>query len=307
MNDVIAVILATYNGEKFVRKQLDSLLSQTYQHYVIYIRDDSSTDGTVQIIKEYVDMYPKKIFFLKNRNNLGFLKTYELLLRDCSEEYIAFCDQDDIWNNDKIEKEYYALKEVESANPGLPVLVHSDLEMIDEEDRTICNSFFDYKMYIFSKKKDLGSILGPCGVMGNTILINKWLKMKILPFFDPLDYHDYYIAVVNEICGKRVTLKDRLVRYRIHSSNTSNNRIGFKKESKCRLPYRDSKRKYLIKYLLSKVDSDKDKHILLFFYSYLTKECPNICDFLSLLRFNLVKASLLYRFLLFFRFGKFLC
>ena len=301
-NPTIAVIIATYNGQKYISKQIDSILAQTYSNIVIYIRDDCSNDDTMNILARYKSQYGDKFIINKNKKNLGFIRNFELLLKEADKDYIAISDQDDIWKPDKLEKELKAMLKLEKDNPNLAILVHSNLEMIDSNDKLIHQSFFSKKGYNLSDKKDLGQILGPCGVMGNTILINKKLKNIVLPFSANIEFHDYYLAVMNEIHGKRITLNEPLVQYRIHQNNTSNNNILKTKNRYNGLPFLNTGKAMCLKSLNKDNIDAKDLSIINIFLNYL--ECKNSIFFyyFKLLSNNLVKSGFWYRFKLFFRF-----
>ncbi|HGG0708616.1 TPA: glycosyltransferase family 2 protein, partial [Campylobacter jejuni] len=244
MNDTIAVILATYNGEKYLKQQIESILDQTYKNIKIYIGDDCSKDGTIDIIRAYKNLYPDKITYYQNETNIGFVKNFEKLLQNTKEDYIAFSDQDDVWLPSKLEEQINKIKEIEKKS-NLPIMCHSDLIMIDENQKILCNSFFSFKKYKLKPEKDLGYILGPCGVMGNTMMINRALKGIILPFPERIDFHDYYIAVICELFGKRVTFYEPFVLYRIHQDNTSNSKLSIKKKKNTALPYLERKLDWL--------------------------------------------------------------
>lgn len=102
----VNILLATYNGSKYIKKQLDSLLAQSYPNVAIYIRDDGSTDDTISIIQDYIstNSSSKKIILLENHGiNLGCPASFYQILKECdAADYYAFCDQDDIWYPDKI-------------------------------------------------------------------------------------------------------------------------------------------------------------------------------------------------------------
>ncbi|EAK7272990.1 glycosyltransferase, partial [Campylobacter coli] len=126
MNNVVAVLLATYNGEKYLKEQIDSILNQTYKDIKIYIGDDCSKDSTIDIIKTYKDLYPDKIIYYQNNTNMGFIKNFEKLLQCCSENYMAFSDQDDIWLSNKLEEQMKEIAKMEK-KCNLPIMCHSDL------------------------------------------------------------------------------------------------------------------------------------------------------------------------------------
>ena len=100
---MISVAMATYNGEKFIREQLDSILAQTITDWELIVCDDVSTDSTIAILEEYANK-DGRIQIHKNKVNLGFKRNFEKAISLCSGDYIALCDQDDIWKHDKVEK-----------------------------------------------------------------------------------------------------------------------------------------------------------------------------------------------------------
>ncbi|MBR2149423.1 MAG: glycosyltransferase family 2 protein [Campylobacter sp.] len=303
LSPTIAVIMATYNGQQYLAKQIDSILTQTYFNIIIYIRDDCSSDATMDILKEYKYKYPDKFIINQNKNNLGFVKNFELLLSEADCDYIAISDQDDIWKPDKLEKELKAMIEVEKDNPNLAILIHSDLEMIDSDGNQIHKSFFKKKGYNLSNKKDLGQILGPCGVMGNTILMNKMLKNLVLPFTSNVEFHDYYLAVINEIYGKRIVLNEPLVEYRIHQSNTSKNNIQKQKLKKYTgLPFLNTGKAACLRSINKANINLNDMKIINTFLDYLDCKGLMFLYYFKLLNNNLVKTSFWYRFRLFFKF-----
>ncbi|EAI4070941.1 glycosyltransferase family 2 protein [Campylobacter jejuni] len=298
MNDNIAIILATYNGEKYLEEQIKSILNQTYKNIKIYIGDDNSKDSTMNIIKSYKSLYPDKITYYQNEVNIGFIKNFEKLLQITKEDYIALSDQDDIWLPNKLEEQIKAIKEMEKRD-NLPIMCHSNLIMIDENQKIICNSFFSFKKYKLKLEKDLGHILGPCGVMGNTMMINKIFKEKILPFPKNIDFHDYYIAIICELFGKRITLYKSFVLYRIHQNNASNSKLSIKKKKNMTLPYLERNLDWL-----NNIKQDikaNDLSVIDKFQCYIQNP-KKINHYLELIRYNLIKRSITYRIKLFFKF-----
>ncbi|MHB9334492.1 glycosyltransferase, partial [Fusobacterium polymorphum] len=104
MNPKIEILMATYNGEKYVGEQIDSIIHQTYKNWKLLIRDDNSTDKTLEILKEY-EKKDKRIKIIEDKKgNLGFVKNFEELLNNSKEDWVMFSDQDDYWLENKIEK-----------------------------------------------------------------------------------------------------------------------------------------------------------------------------------------------------------
>lgn len=213
----IDIILATYNGEKYLKEQLDSILNQTYTNFRLLISDDCSQDSTKEILKEYEKKDNRiKVFF--QEKNLGYVKNFEFLLTKVESSIYALSDQDDIWNKDKVEKSYNKLKE-ENAD-----LVFTDLEMIDEEGKTIKDSFNDYMKLSRKIEKTLNSYelayLYNC-ITGCTILAKTEMLKKILPIPKTSKHmiHDYWIAVITAVNGKVTYLKEPTIKYRQHREN----------------------------------------------------------------------------------------
>lgn len=128
MDKSVAVIVSTYNGEKYIREQLDSIIKQTYKNVDIYVRDDNSKDNTMQILKEYEK--EKKIIRLKTTKNLGYPEAFYEIMRNIGKyDYYAFSDQDDVWYEDKIER---AVKMLNKTNSKKPTLFFANYEVCDE-------------------------------------------------------------------------------------------------------------------------------------------------------------------------------
>src|SRR5450759_436506 len=126
-SELVSIVMATYNGEKYLRKQLDSILEQTYQHFELIVVDDASTDGTLSILAEYAAL-DDRIQVFPAEKNLGLVSNFERGLRLANGNFIAFSDQDDIFRKDKIKLLLSALKDHSSRD-----LAVSDLSLIDED------------------------------------------------------------------------------------------------------------------------------------------------------------------------------
>lgn len=305
----ISVVMATFNGETFLKQQIDSILKQTFKNFELIICDDKSQDRTVEIIETYMKAYDC-IKLYKNDVQLGIVKNFEKAIALAESQYIALSDQDDIWEYNKLEVLMKEIKNLEQLDSSIPLMVHSDLAMINEKDQMIRNSFFTFKQYDLKEGKNLSHIISRCGVMGNTILMNAHLKKCILPFPDDLDVHDYWIALVNELYGKRSTMFMPLVKYRIHKNNFSNSIDKFEKNTLKKtkqlfsmnfpLPYMNLGREKIVKLLLKDPKLSKnDREIIENFLLYLNFNTNRLSLFYILLKFDFVKKSFLYRLKLF--------
>lgn len=210
--DKIDILMATYNGEKYIEEQVLSLVNQTYSNWQLLIRDDGSTDKTLEIL-ERLEKADNRIKILRdNKKNLGFNGNFEKLMKNSNSNYLMFCDQDDIWDKEKVEKTYNVMLKFEKEFE--PILVHSDARIVDEK-LNIIEEFFVKKR---AKHKGLRTVLFSNCVQGCTIMINRYLKDKALPFITSMPY-DYYLALLAEMLGERVFMDESLMYYRQHVGN----------------------------------------------------------------------------------------
>lgn len=216
----IDILLSTYNGEKYLSFLLDSLLSQTYKDFKVVVRDDGSSDNTIQILEQYIDKYPDFIIQVdKSSSNIGVIKSFERLLKESMSQFVMFCDQDDVWFPDKIEKTFSKMKEYETQVYNLPILIHTDLCVVDSQMNVIANSFWKYSNINPSFLLDF-NYLGVCNsVTGCTVMVNKQAVQKALPFPDEVLMHDSWISLVVAKYGKIGFLNSPTIYYRQHESN----------------------------------------------------------------------------------------
>ena len=220
----VDILLATYNGEKYLKEQLDSILNQTYSNFRLLISDDCSTDNTKKILEEYRNN-DNRIELYYQKENLGVIKNFEFLLRKVENNYYMFADQDDIWKKYKIEK---SIKKIQDENCDL---VYSDLEVVDENLNTKYESYWKLKGFYRKIKKynNFESLYLNNFVTGCTIISKKELINKVLPLPNISKYvlHDYWLALIISQYGKISYIEEPLIKYRQHKSNN----IGSKKKS----------------------------------------------------------------------------
>lgn len=128
----IAILLAVYNGEKYLKEQVDSIIAQTNCDWTLYIRDDASTDTTREIIAAYCSRYPRIVAVSDELGNLGYNGNFSKLLELVEADYYMFCDADDYWLPEKVQASFDFLREKEQLYPGLPLLAHCDMINADE-------------------------------------------------------------------------------------------------------------------------------------------------------------------------------
>lgn len=220
----VDILLATYNGENYLREQLDSILNQTYTDFRLLISDDMSTDKTYEILEEYKQK-DKRITIFKQEKNTGVVSNFEFLLEQVENKYYAFSDQDDIWNKDKLER---SILKLENENADI---VFTDLEVVDNNKETIYKSYWELKEFKdkILKYNSFEALYLNNYVTGCTMLAKAETIKKCLPLPKTSKYvlHDYWISLIVSQSGKIIFLEEPTIKYRQHK----NNKIGSKKKS----------------------------------------------------------------------------
>jgi glycosyltransferase involved in cell wall biosynthesis len=218
---LISIAMCTYNGAKYLQQQVDSLLSQTVQHFEVIVVDDISTDGTWELLQD-IARKDQRFHIERNEKNLGPTKNFQRAMQQCRGEYIAPCDQDDIWEPQKLEKL---------------------LDVIGDHDMAYCNS-----AYIDSTGRPMGSSIAhelpmhrgkrPFDyiffntVSGHALLMRKDLLDISTPFPEKL-YYDWWLALCASMRNGVYYLDEALVQFRRHSNAHSN--LGLDRSAEQRL------------------------------------------------------------------------
>lgn len=214
----VTILLAVYNGEKYLDEQIKSLLNQTVNDIKVIIRDDGSTDNSARIIESYCKLYPDKVFCISGEATGSAKKNFAKLLECTDDDYIMFCDQDDIWLPSKIELTLEAMKKAEGDQVQIPVLVHTDLQVVDSNLNVISNSFFKYQQRK-PQNITLAQLLVENCVTGCTVMINRALKNRCAEIPDECLMHDWWLALVATLFGKVVCIEQPTIMYRQHNDN----------------------------------------------------------------------------------------
>ncbi len=228
---MIAVLLATYNGEKYLAEQLDSLLNQTLQNFVVCIHDDGSTDNTISVIERYVDLYPNKIKCIEGVPTGSSTKNFFYLLSKVEADYYMFCDQDDYWLPQKIEKSFQLARKLEQESEDEAVLVFSDIKVVDENKHVIDESFMHYNKLDPTKLGFNWLVVENCAP-GCTMLFNAKARNEALKYQnasnpEAIPYHDWWLAIVVSAKGNIAYIDTPLMLYRQHGTNV----VGAVKDS----------------------------------------------------------------------------
>ena len=234
----ISVALCTYNGEKYLSGQIDSILNQDFKYNLeIIICDDRSTDRTIEILKNYSNNYPDIFKIFINEKNLGSAKNFEKAISICDGDYIFLSDQDDIWHQDKVAK---IIQKFEK-NPKIDG-IFTNASLINKESQIYTNLTLWDSIYFLEnqlpKPVDFVDLILRNGniVTGATLCIKKQVKNIIFPF--PKDIlHDEWIAKILSLKGTLSYVNQNLISYRIHENQQVGvksineiNRIKHKKE-----------------------------------------------------------------------------
>ena len=219
----VAICMATYNGDRFLEEQIQSILEQTYQDWYLFIRDDGSTDDTDEIIRKYATAYPEKIIQIRDPTLVGgsakknFSAIVEWVKANYDFRYFMFADQDDVWLPDKIHKTFHILRQAEQRAGG-PVLVHTDLRVVDSTLQELGSSFFQY-MALNPDVRDLNHLLVQNNVTGCTMMWNRALNDLETLSDDAVAMHDWCLALTACCFGTIACLKEPTVLYRQHGGN----------------------------------------------------------------------------------------
>ncbi len=225
----VAVVMTTYNGEKYVGEQITSILSSSYQDFEIFIYDDGSKDQTLSILQEYERQYPEKIHVTQNEINLGVTANFLYALSRTTMDYIMFCDQDDVWNSNKIALTLKRMRHMEAQiGKDKPLAVFTDACIVDQELNSISPSFFASE-HLDPGKIDLPHILMENKLIGCTVMTNAALR-KILQSSTNLPklarFHDWWVALIAAAFGKIGFVHESTLLYRQHGGNVVGGR-GF--------------------------------------------------------------------------------
>ncbi len=254
---MITILMATYNGERFVGAQIESVLKQTEQNFILQIQDDCSTDGTYSIVNEYAARYPEKIKVHTSAENSGGAKWNFLhMMTTFQDDYVMLCDQDDIWFPNKIETTLHAMQNMEATNgKQTPILIHTDLMVVDESLNAIgdsLNSMLDLRM----EKAALSSQLVQNTVTGCTAMYNRALA-QLIRMSNACTVHDWWLGLIVICFGKKEYLSEKTMLYRQHDENS----IGAKKVRSISYIIREALRPDMIRAQLSALYQQADEFL----------------------------------------------
>jgi glycosyltransferase involved in cell wall biosynthesis len=226
-NDGLVILLSSYNGARFITDQIESIRRQTLGSWTLLVRDDGSSDETVDMVEALAAADPRIVLLRDGRGNLGPPQSFGVLMEAALEAgagYVAFADQDDIWHADKLEHQLEALRTREAAvGSTVPLLVHSDLSVVDEDLRLIHPSFLAFQGLGHDPEAPLQMLLAQNFVTGCTAVINRALLRAALPLPD-VPMHDWWLALCAAALGEIRCCPRATVLYRQHDRNAAGGR-----------------------------------------------------------------------------------
>ena len=219
---MIDIILATYNGDKYIRQQLFSLLAQTYTDWRCIVHDDGSTDGTLSIVKEIATLDSRIILKEDGIRLHDAGKNFLHGLSYSTADYICFCDQDDVWLDTKLEKMFAA---IEACNNEIPQVVFSNAYLWKSDTNVICGNA------TLAFPNDIESLLFlNCGIQGASAIFNRKMKDCLLVPLENLVMHDWYLTIIGCTIGEIGYLHENLMLYRQHGENVTGDADGSMKK-----------------------------------------------------------------------------
>lgn len=236
---MIYIIMCTYNGERYIQEQLQSIEQNLAQDWKIIVSDDQSTDNTVKILKDFEKKNPGKMIININKAKKGaihnFLSSiYTIGVEMNDNDFIMLCDQDDVWNADKISKTMHDMREqIVLYGNTIPLLVCTDVSVVDSKMNIIHESFRKMNHYNISHL-DFAHLLMENKVQGCTIMINRGMALML----DKLPYsammHDGWLAFIAAAFGKIKYIDQPTMKYRQHTANVQGS-IAFREDIKNKL------------------------------------------------------------------------
>lgn len=272
-NLTVAVLLSVYNGQLYLREQIDSILRQSYINFFLYIRDDGSTDLSRSIIQEYND--PRIIYLDKDIVNIGISRSYETLLAHAHADLYSFADQDDIWFENKLESLVDTYCKIR--NDNIPILIYSNSRLL--RNGKPAELFYKTPLTV-----GIDEFLFKNGSMqAASMIFNHKLKMLALPFPSTSYLHDVHIYLIALLFSANISfISEPLMYYRIHDKNTVGKKTLLQKIRK----FKDYSKNVFDREMLKYIESMNNTYQRGEFSDYLTlmNTKPFVKNFILLIR-----------------------
>lgn len=218
---IVRILLTTYNGERYIRSMIDSIMEQDYENWELIVSDDGSGDSTVAILDEYAHNNPDRITHHRSGRRFGCAQKHFMhLLRTFSDApYIMFCDQDDVWHRDKVSKTLQCM--LRQTDPTRPTLVHTDLRVVDQDLKELAPSFCAHSA-LDGNRTQLAQLLVQNVITGCTMMLNQPLVMLACRACEEekMLMHDWWIGLIAAAFGSVEFLPEATIDYRQHGTNS---------------------------------------------------------------------------------------
>ena len=226
----VDILMAAYNGERFVAEQIESIQEQSFHDWRLIVSDDCSSDGTLDIVRRFAHA-DSRIQIMKRKRKSGSAQANFLdALRSTSASYVMFCDQDDFWLPHKLET---FLAHAEDHDGSIPSLYFSDMEVVDDYRQPIHDSFM-LSSHLDSRRIRLNQLLPLCCVAGCASMMNRPLVdiVNKTDSYQAINMHDAWVALVACVFGRIYYIDEITVQYRQHFDNVVGSKDYFKAAKK---------------------------------------------------------------------------
>lgn len=219
--NLVSILMASYNGEKYIGEQIQSILGQTFQDFMLYINDDHSNDETFNIIQKYAIRFPDKIIATQSKKNSSNAKfNFINMMIEKNDDYVMLCDQDDVWLPNKVELTLDRMHKLENQHgKQTPILVHTDLRVVDENLHTVSESY-QYSMNGNFLRCELKHELIQNTLTGCTAMYNCSLSNLISAAPPYMVMHDWWLMLVACTFGIVDYIDEPTILYRQHEKNS---------------------------------------------------------------------------------------
>ena len=230
---MIDILMATYNGGVYIKEQIQSIIDQSYKNWRLVIHDDASSDDTVDKAMDMAQVLARQL----REENDGSIRSIQIsvnqpasggpaanflgLVGSATSEYAMFCDQDDVWHPDKVEKTLEKMLELEEKyGKETPLLVYTDLVVVDAHLKEMAPSFMEYMK--LPTDLTLNRALLQNGVTGCTVMMNRALyeKLRLAKDTDKIIMHDHFATLIAVAFGAFIRVEESTIDYRQHGDNS---------------------------------------------------------------------------------------
>lgn len=224
-NAQVCILLATYNGEKYIEQQIDSIINQTHSTWRLIIRDDGSSDNTLSILKKIISKDKRIELLVDEKSNLGAFRNFhrltEYAVSNYNPEYVLYSDQDDLWNAEKVECLLKEIVKHENGDRNKPILVHSNYQLSDQDLNPLLHNSFRDNASMMDRRTSFLQTVFQNNVYGCTSIVNRALLISCMHNYFYCDNHDHWMSLNASWYGRIFYLNAKCMLYRQHDMNVS--------------------------------------------------------------------------------------